>query len=885
MKSSYEVPQIGMTFGRELMPQIDKPKEFLSFLKKKFGIDHSLQTLDTDSLKSTQSEFVDDKISSLINSKESKKPIIVSTDGHILDGHHRWIACHNTTGKTPAYVIDHPVLELHHKAKQFNALSEEITHKEFGPMLDSFVSFASKRLGIKSLPTVGYKQDTDDDFSSFGAYRPSEKSIVVATKNRHPMDIFRTVAHELVHHKQNEEGRIKDVAKEGSTGSPIEDEANAQAGVLLRHYAKENPTTFGASSLVEEKTAVFVLGVPCSGKDSVIKDIKAHIVIQEMDIQRLHRVNLSGHQNILLSAVAHDYASVVQAKSLLESKGFSTELIFVDTPNEISKLRNEQRSGRGQRMIAESIRFRKFEQSQANYAAFMEEFEGKVSRVMNDHVQLDEVFSAFVSEGVDDPSILKAVFMAGGPGSGKDYIMGQTTSGMGLTEINSDVALEFLMKRRGLDLKMPDSETAAREVVRGKAKAITTEKQNLALSGRNGLIINGTGDDPKKILKLKQELEKLGYDTMMLFVNTSNDVSRERNMMRGARGGRKVPDGTDAQGKPDGSLDIRGEKWHAAQLAKSDLQKIFGQDAFVEFDNSADMTAISDVRKRVIQNQLSSIWKKVKKFTVAPPSNETAVNWIKSKAPTAGRPKAFSYGDPRQNKPSSLFSGPEHSQSVMDHAKELGLTYFGFGRYGRMIDGANKVTHMFSSGRLIPVVAKQRNSEKLKRRYALREKKESNKDGLINESVIQWYQNPRTLEKFTEKYGNRAKEKLLEAAKRLDTTQHNKVKKVTKSLKTIRECEAINEADSRIERANVEGFNKPKRTPDHPNKSHIVVAKQGSQIKTIRFGEQGAETAGKPKEGESDRMKTKRASFKARHGKNIVKGKMSAAYWANKVKW
>lgn len=81
------------------------------------------------------------------------------------------------------------------------------------------------------------------------------------------------------------------------------------------------------------------------------------------------------------------------------------------------------------------------------------------------------------------------------------------------------------------------------------------------------------------------------------------------------------------------------------------------------------------------------------------------------------------------------------------------------------------------------------------------------------------------------------------------------------------------------------GYNKPKRTPDHPKKSHAVLAKEGDKIKLIRFGEKGAETAGKPKKGESDKMKAKRKSFKARHGKNIAKGKMSAAYWANKVKW
>ena len=91
--------------------------------------------------------------------------------------------------------------------------------------------------------------------------------------------------------------------------------------------------------------------------------------------------------------------------------------------------------------------------------------------------------------------------------------------------------------------------------------------------------------------------------------------------------------------------------------------------------------------------------------------------------------------------------------------------------------------------------------------------------------------------------------------------------------------------DPRLKRAGVSGYNKPKRTPNHATKSHVVVAKQGDQVRTIRFGEQGAKTAGKPKKGESAAMKKKRASFKARHGKNISKGKMSAAYWANKEKW
>ena len=90
--------------------------------------------------------------------------------------------------------------------------------------------------------------------------------------------------------------------------------------------------------------------------------------------------------------------------------------------------------------------------------------------------------------------------------------------------------------------------------------------------------------------------------------------------------------------------------------------------------------------------------------------------------------------------------------------------------------------------------------------------------------------------------------------------------------------------DPRLERAGVSGYNKPKRTPNDPKHSHVVVAKEGDQVKTIRFGQQGVKGSPK-KEGESEAYRKRRESFKARHAKNIAKGKMSAAYWADKVKW
>ena len=117
----------------------------------------------------------------------------------------------------------------------------------------------------------------------------------------------------------------------------------------------------------------------------------------------------------------------------------------------------------------------------------------------------------------------------------------------------------------------------------------------------------------------------------------------------------------------------------------------------------------------------------------------------------------------------------------------------------------------------------------------------------------------------------------------IGNTPEKKMKKPADSV--FKSHPKYEEKDPRLAAAGVKGYNKAKRTPNHPEKSHIVVAKDGDKVKTIRFGQQGVTTAGAPKKGESDKQKARRKNFKARHAKNIAKGKMSAAYWADKVKW
>jgi hypothetical protein len=290
-------------------------------------------------------------------------------------------------------------------------------------------------------------------------------------------------------------------------------------------------------------------------------------------------------------------------------------------------------------------------------------------------------FEELLTEGVHDKAIFKAVFLAGGPGSGKDYVLSNTLDGHGLVEINSDKALEFLMDKEGLDKTMPEGEKEARDFVRGRAKNITELKQRLALQGRNGLIINGTGDDAEKIGRIKSGLEKLGYESSMILVNTSDEVSAERNIERGQRGGRTVPE------------TIRKEKWDAVQNARTEYAKMFG-DQYKEFDNSEDLRNADPDTIKSKKMELMSLFKDVQNFVSQPPKTEQAQEWIANEldkkdtydVPDDGVEKVMPSDDPGANE-----------------AKKLGLQYYGFGRYGRN----GKVTHRSINGKLVEVTKKE----------------------------------------------------------------------------------------------------------------------------------------------------------------------------------
>jgi len=309
--------------------------------------------------------------------------------------------------------------------------------------------------------------------------------------------------------------------------------------------------------------------------------------------------------------------------------------------------------------------------------AHAKEMYNHVRQGMGVNESVDEDFETLLIEGVHDKSIFKAVFLAGGPGSGKDYVLDNTLSGHGLTEINSDKALEFLMDKEGLDKTMPSSEQEKRDLVRGRAKSMTELRQRLALLGRNGLIINGTGDDHEKISRIKDRLEEIGYDTSMVMVNTDDEISKQRNIERGTRGGRTVPE------------EVRKQKWDAVQASRPELAKMFG-DKYMEFDNSEDLRQASPEVVKAKKDEMLQLFKNVQQFVTEPPQSEAASLWVAHE---------MDVNDKLPIPKDGAEMTPHPDSGSAQEARSMGLQYYGFGRYGKN----GKVTHRSIHDKLVEV--------------------------------------------------------------------------------------------------------------------------------------------------------------------------------------
>jgi len=205
--------------------------------------------------------------------------------------------------------------------------------------------------------------------------------------------------------------------------------------------------------------------------------------------------------------------------------------------------------------------------------------------------KFDDIRFQDLQEGLYDPHIFKAFFLAGGPGSGKTFVTASAFGGTGLKVINSDAAFEHALKKNNLSLKMPDSETEARDMLRARAKATSGKILDMAIMGRLGMVIDGTGRDYDKIKYQTGLLQQLGYDCYMVFVNSTLEVA----LMRNAQRERTIPEY------------ITKRSWETVQANIGKFQNLFGRSSMIIVDNNISDKELTTITMNKVSKGVSSL--------------------------------------------------------------------------------------------------------------------------------------------------------------------------------------------------------------------------------------------------------------------------------------
>ena len=222
-------------------------------------------------------------------------------------------------------------------------------------------------------------------------------------------------------------------------------------------------------------------------------------------------------------------------------------------------------------------------------------------------MKIHDILEQQIEEGPNDPHIFKAVFLAGGPGSGKSFVANRMLAGSGLKSVNSDEIYEYLMQKHDMDMSDPEVIASPQgQETRDRAKSLTKKRENIYLDGRLGLIIDGTGKDVAKVSKANKALKELGYDTLMIFVNTSEAVAQQRNQARA----RSIP------------AEMVTKMWQSVQQNLMKFQQLFGAANFLVVDNSG---GLEDPDRA---ENFQEVDKNLRKFLGTPPKMPSAKRWI-----------------------------------------------------------------------------------------------------------------------------------------------------------------------------------------------------------------------------------------------------------------
>ena len=222
-------------------------------------------------------------------------------------------------------------------------------------------------------------------------------------------------------------------------------------------------------------------------------------------------------------------------------------------------------------------------------------------------MKIHDILEQRIEEGPNDPHIFKAVFLAGGPGSGKSFVANQMLAGSGLKSVNSDEIYEYLMQKHDMDMSDPEVIASPQgQETRDRAKALTKKREDHYIDGRLGLVIDGTGKDVAKVSKANKALKELGYETLMIFVNTSEEVAQQRNQQRA----RSIP------------AEMVTKMWQAVQQNLMKFQQLFGASNFLVVDNSG---GLEDPDRT---ENFQEVDKNLRRFLNAPPKMPAAKRWL-----------------------------------------------------------------------------------------------------------------------------------------------------------------------------------------------------------------------------------------------------------------
>jgi predicted kinase len=715
------IPQHGLNLSRTELPQVaasDLP-DYLNWMKTEKNISSTFTDIPVSALYPSQGNFNQEKIKALMTKDRDwlRRPILISGDHFLLDGHHRWLALLNLDDQDtiPAFVLHANILDAIAATKDYPKAFMRTALESFNAITEAAEKHAVLSYGRMNPPTTGHAKLVDKVHEVAKKHNASHLVVLSHSQDakKNPLTAEQKVKHAKRYFPHT---NIKTATKSHPT-------IFHHAADLYKSGVKHLHVVVGADRQKEfhEHLHKYNGHFDKEGHGYKFKSITVHSAgardphakgTEGMSASKMRHHASTGNfhefKKGVPSHVSHEHAKELYhdvRKGMGHLKENSEDMEYLRDPS-YKKLTGKYPTGTSKKPNP-----RCKECGGTGYVSHSA-YGVAPSRTMSHSTQCDcthlKEEMDLLSEAVQDHGIFKAVFLAGAPGSGKDIVLRKALQGHGMTEISSDAALQHLGDKEKLDSKMSESEQERRNVHKDKSKSLAELRQRLAIHGRNGLIINSTANHAQ-IKKIKDKLTDLGYDTKMVFVDASDNVSRNRNVERGQKGGRMIPE------------KVRAEKWRQAQDARVKLSKEFGGENYHEFNNDEDLRHNTDVAGQKT-SELQDLNKTVKKFAQQPPKSEQAQAWMYKNVNKLAK---MPVGNKKQQ---AGVTAPPSDSKAREEAQKLGLTWLGHGRYGK----GGRVTHFALHDRL---VEKQK---ALKVPDVLR-KKESSHPKQINEQFEQLF--------------------------------------------------------------------------------------------------------------------------------------------------